>query len=165
MTLLIAIYDRFVTALAVIVAILIAAAMVLVTTDVVARYFFNSPIGWVLEYTEYILVYTPFLGMAWLVRRAEGHVRIDVIVSLLAWRTQQTVYALTSYVTAAVCGVAGYFSIVTIADHIARGVMTGGIYPIPKFLVLAPIVIGLTLTTIEFVRLGTRHWAERQNPA
>jgi TRAP-type C4-dicarboxylate transport system permease small subunit len=63
-------WQRFLSLLAAIVGLSLLFAMVAVSADVVGRYFLAAPIGWVLELTEYILLYTPFLGMAWLVRRA-----------------------------------------------------------------------------------------------
>lgn len=147
-------YDRAVAGLAGIVGMLLVAAMLMVAGDVCGRYFFNSPIGWTLEYTEHILVYTPFLGMAWLVRRKETHIRIDFIVSAFSLRTQNFIDGVVSFVAAGVCAFTGYYAIETTAEHIARGVMTSGVYPIPKSYLLGVIALGLVLTAIEFVRRG-----------
>ena len=73
-------YDRLLALLAAAVGVMIVASMLFVVVDVLLRFFFGAPIGWVIEVCEYFLLFTPFLGMAWLVRQVEGHIRIDVLV-------------------------------------------------------------------------------------
>ena len=156
-------YDRALAGIAGIVGILLVAAMLMVTADVCGRYFFNSPIGWTLEYTEHILVHTPFLGMAWLVRRKQTHVRIDFIVSTFSQRSQKLIDAGVSFVSSAVCAFTGYYAIETTVEHLARGAMTSGVYPIPKSYLLGVIALGLVLTAIEFARRGrerVRNWRD-----
>ncbi|PON17846.1 hypothetical protein C2W62_11000 [Candidatus Entotheonella serta] len=54
----------------------------LVTGSALVRYMgFRAPI-WILQYTEYILLWLTFLGAAWLLRE-EGHIRIDTVISRL----------------------------------------------------------------------------------
>lgn len=151
---LIALYDRLLTACAVVVGLLILSTVFLVTVDVVSRYFFSAPLGWVFELTEHILVCVPFLGMAWLVR-GSGHVRIEIVVQTLPplWQTRFTILA---YVLSGLtCAAATYYATATTFDHYARGIVTYGIYPIPKFILIAIIAFGLALTTIEFFRRAT----------
>jgi len=152
------IYDRALAGTAIVVAILIVMAMLLVTAEVISRSFFNSPIGWVLEATEAILLYAPFLGLAWLVRRTEGHVRIDVVINAFDGRTQELINAWVAVIAAIVCFIAGSLATSTTWDHIGRAVNTGGIYPIPKYTVLFVIALGLLMTGIEFVRKALGHY-------
>ena len=152
------IYDRILAWTAIIVAILLIIAMLLVTAEVISRSFFNSPIGWVLEATETILLYAPFLGLAWLVRRSQGHVRIDVVVNAFDGRTQEMINACVAVIAAIVCFIAGTLAMSTTWDHIGRAVNTGGIYPIPKYTVLFVIALGLLMTGIEFARKALNHY-------
>ena len=151
-------YDRILAWTAIIVAILIVIAMLLVTAEVVSRSFFNSPIGWVLEATETILLYSPFLALAWLVRRTEGHVRIDIFLNAFEGQTQEFINGWVSGIAAIVCFIAGGLATWTTWDHIVRSVNTGGIYPIPKFTVLFVIALGLLMAGIEFVRKALNHF-------
>ena len=153
-------WQRFLSLLAAIVGLSLLFAMVAVSADVVGRYFLAAPIGWVLELTEYILLYTPFLGMAWLVRRAEGHVRIDVLVTALSPRTQIALNIMVAGVAAVACAAASYYAGLTTWDHYVRAVETYGIYPIPKWLLLIVIAVGFGLTAIEFVRKVFDHLIE-----
>lgn len=151
-SLILAVYDRIVATCAAIVGILILSTVLLVTADVAGRYFFAEPIEWALELTEYFLLCVPFLGMAWLIRRAEGHVRIDLLLDALPPRGQMALNLTSSILATLTCGFAAYFAIETTLDHYNRSVLTYGIYPIPKFVPISVIAIGLVLATIEFMR-------------
>ncbi len=96
--------------------VLLVFVMVSVSADVAGRYVFGRPIGWVVEFTEYILLYIPFLAMAWLVREG-GHVRIDVVLQALGPGTRSLVNAATSLAAALTCGVAAYWAALTAWDN------------------------------------------------
>ncbi|GJL80901.1 MAG: hypothetical protein DHS20C01_05350 [marine bacterium B5-7] len=147
----VAAYDWLVSACAVIVGLFILLTVVLVTADVVGRYFFDKPIGWVFEVTEHILVCVPFLGMAWLIRRGE-HVRIEIVVQLFPAHWQPRFEMVADLLSALACAIATYYAVVTAIDHFSRGIVTYGIYPVPKFILITIIAFGLGLSTIEFLR-------------
>src|SRR5688572_3759233 len=77
------IYDRCLEIMARIAAVLTILIVVGVSFDVLGRYFFAQPIGWVFEATEYALLFIPFLAMAWLVREKSGHVQIELVIENL----------------------------------------------------------------------------------
>ena len=79
--------DRLEDALASAAAAMIVFTVIFVPLDVASRYFFGSPITWVYEVTEYILLMVPCLAMAWLARH-NGHVVIDVATSRLGERSR-----------------------------------------------------------------------------
>ena len=158
----IALYDRFIVALAMVVGGCLVVVMVIVAAEAISRYFFASPLSWVFEVTEHILLYIPFLGMAWLVRRAEGHVRIDVLVMVLGPKKRALINCWGSLVPALTCLAAGYYASWTTWDYYLRAIITDGVHPIPKYWLLFSIALGLTLTGIEFARKGRRHFREWQ---
>ena len=145
------IYDNVLRALFALAGLLIVGIMVSVTIDVVGRYFLGRPVGWVLEAVEYTLLFIPFLGMAWLVRKG-GHVRIDVVLSVFGRRTQAAINSATAAGAAIACGVAAYWAALTTWDHFDRAVTTIGIYPISKYLPIAVIALGFAFTCLEFAR-------------
>jgi TRAP-type C4-dicarboxylate transport system permease small subunit len=148
-------YDRVLDAMAALAGVLLIFVMVSVSADVAGRYVFGRPIGWVVEFTEYNLLYIPFLAMAWLVREG-GHVRIDVVLQAVGPGTRSLVNAGTSLAAALTCGIAAYWAVATTWDNYARDVLTVGIYPIPKFIPLAVIALGLSMSFIEFLRQARR---------
>ena len=125
-------YERFLVLLAVLVGIMVLASMVFVVVDVLLRYFFGAPIGWVIEVCEYFLLFTPFLGMAWLVRQAEGHIRIDVLVQGLSARLQAVFNCWGSLLIGVTLVFGAYYSAISAWGHVVRNVQTPGVYPIPK---------------------------------
>ena len=153
-------YDRFLIALAVIVGIMALLAMLFVVVDVLLRYFFGAPIGWVIEVCEYFLLFTPFLGMAWLVRQAEGHIRIDIVVQALSKRLNAIVNCGGSVLVAVTLMFGTYYTAISAWGHVVRNVQTPGVYPIPKGYLMFVITLGFALTAIEFLRKAYGHYRE-----
>ena len=158
----IAFYDRCIGGLAAVVGVCLVVVMLIVAAEAISRYFFASPLSWVFEVTEYLLLYIPFLGMAWLVRRTEGHVRIDVLVMALGPEKRALINCWGSMVPALTCLTAGYYAAWTTWDYHVRAILTDGVYPIPKYWLLVSIALGLILTGVEFARKGRRHFREWQ---
>lgn len=74
---------------------MLAILMLLGTTDVLGRYFFNRPIKGAYEISEILLAGIVFFGMAYALS-VGGHVRVDTFVSLLRSRTQAIVGSIIS---------------------------------------------------------------------
>ncbi|MFC2047610.1 TRAP transporter small permease subunit, partial [Chloroflexota bacterium] len=89
------IYDRIVSSLSILGAILIIIAMLIVAIEVVMRYLLHHPQVWVVETTEYILVWFTFLGAAWILKK-EGHVKVEIITARLSPRVQAVLGIITS---------------------------------------------------------------------
>ncbi|MDP3768569.1 MAG: TRAP transporter small permease subunit, partial [Dehalococcoidia bacterium] len=47
--------------------------------EVFMRYLFNQPTRWVIEFSEYMLLYMALLAGAWVLKQ-EGHVRVEMLV-------------------------------------------------------------------------------------
>jgi len=77
-----ALFDYCLNIMAVTAAIILAMIIVLVSADALGRYFFNQPILWVPEITEYSLIFITFLGSAWLLNK-EGHVMMELALNHL----------------------------------------------------------------------------------
>jgi C4-dicarboxylate transporter, DctQ subunit len=90
-------FDRVVDCLAGTGAVLVICIMAIVCFEVVIRYVLHRPQVWVAEVSEYILVWITFLGAVWILR-AEGHVRVDILVSQLGPRAQTYLGILTSII-------------------------------------------------------------------
>lgn len=145
------IYDRFLDGLALVAAILIFAIMVGTGVDVGMRFIFRSPIGWMLEYTEYALLTILFFGMAWLVRQ-RGHVAIELIVDIVPIRAARVMRLTSTAAAGLVSALLAFWAGIATVDDIRRGVETFGIYPIPRGVLFAIVTLGFTLTAIEFCR-------------
>ena len=147
------IYDALVTALAAVAGLLLVLATLSVVVDVCARYFLNQSFAWVFELTEYVLLYVPCLGMAWLARE-RGHISIDIVTSKLSHATRARLFAATSLIVAAICAFISYWGFVVTWDFYARGIVSENVLSIPRWIILVCIPIGFGLTAIEFIRLA-----------
>jgi TRAP-type C4-dicarboxylate transport system permease small subunit len=145
------IYDKILDILAFIASIFIIFVMVMVSVDVVLRYFFNAPILGVLEISEYMMLYIPMLGAAWLLR-IHGHVNIDIVIGFLNAKNQSILNSITYTICAVTCAVITYWGGVTTWDQYQRGILDIKVIEIPKFTFLISIPIGFFLLSIEFVR-------------
>ena len=54
-------FDRLVNVLSVVAGVLVAFLMIEVSIDVVLRYFFNRPISWTIEFTQYAMIFILYL--------------------------------------------------------------------------------------------------------
>ena len=87
-----------------------------------------------------------------------GHVRIDLLHDALTLRHRAVLDVITSTIAFVTCATAGYWAALTTWDQYVRNTMTIGIYPVPTYTLLAIIVLGLTLTAIEFARTAVGAW-------
>lgn len=130
-----------------------------VVVEVVMRYFLNRPTRWVVEFSEYMLLYMAFLGGAW-VLRSDGHVKIDLLVEMLPPSVQATLYRITSWVGALVCGLFFWSSASFTWETFESGEVLFRAVHVPKWAVLLVIPVGLFLLMLQFVRRAcARHGA------
>lgn len=147
-----AVFDRFLNALIVLACVIFTFTMLLVSTDVILRYVFNSPIAWTTEVCEYILVGIVSLGMAWLLRR-EGHVKVDFLLNQFSPGTQALINAFTSILAAAVLFIITWYGIQNILFLLGKPLaVETGILRIHKAVLLIPLAMGCLLVTIQFMR-------------
>ncbi len=128
-----------------------------IVADVTLRHFWNLPIPWMLEVTEYGVLWITFLVAAWLLR-SEGHVKMDLVVNRLKLRTQSLVNIITSvFGTIAVLVVTWYAAVVT-WDHIKWGT-TEWSYLEPLIAPIQVIIpIGSFLLFIQLLRRSYGYW-------
>jgi TRAP-type C4-dicarboxylate transport system permease small subunit len=125
--------------------ILLIFSMLSISAEVVSRYLFGYPFGWVTEICEYSLVYITFLVAAWVLRQ-ERHIKMDLIFNRLSLKLQSTLNILTSLVSAMACFVIFLFSLRVTWELFKTGYFTPTVLEIPKFIIMAIIFIGsLTL--------------------
>ena len=61
-------FDRIIVLMSIVAGILLVFAMLIISGAVFSRYFLNRPIGWVIEISEYIILFITFLVAAWLLK-------------------------------------------------------------------------------------------------
>ena len=145
------IFDRTIGLLAVFAGFLLIFATLSVTVEVIFRYFLNRSIMWVVEVSEYILLWVTFLAAAWVLRH-EGHVRMDLLLNRLSSRAQSLLNTITSTI-----GVFVWLTVVWLGIRVTwrlyeTGYFTPTIMEFPKFIITSVIVVGSLLLSIQFMR-------------
>ena len=95
-------FDRIVDYLAGAGATLVMATMLMVCLEVVMRYMLRRPQIWVVEISEYSLVWLTFLGATWILR-SEGHVKVDILFGFVSPRAQAFLGIVSSLIGVCTC--------------------------------------------------------------
>ena len=150
-----AIIDGLITACGLLAAAIVAALAGCVALEVVMRYFFGAPTRWVIEFSEYALLWLAFLAGAWILR-AEGHVRVEMLTEALPPRWQRRMHVVTSWVGAGVCAVMFWVTTAYVLRIRETGEILFKSVPVEKWVIMAVMPPGLALLAIQFVRRAFR---------
>ncbi len=145
------ILDGIIKFFGVIAGILFMTMALVVTYNVVMRYFVARPPVWAIETTEYLMVYATFFAAAW-VLSTDGHVKIDILVMRLSPRHQYFLSVLVSFLGLLACAVLGWYAVKSTYNLYTREVIMMKMMPWPKWILVAPIPVGILLTLIQFIR-------------
>lgn len=145
------IFDRIISLLAILGASLLTFMMLAVSWEVISRYFLGRGVIWVIEFSEYALLYITFLGTAWLLKR-EGHVKMDIALTRLNPKTQLLINSITSILGAILCLVIAWAGAEVAWDHLQRGLHQPTLIAPPDFPIFAVIPVGSFLLFIQFLR-------------
>ncbi len=155
-------FDRFIEALAFLAGVLTILMMVGISVDVTCGYVFHRPIMGVLELSEMMLLYITFLGAAWVLRE-EGHVNMDLILTIFKPRTQAWINAVTSLVCAGICLILFKYGLQVTLGMFRDGVLESGTVQINQgYLLLViplgslPLFLQFLRRTLKFVAMGAR---------
>jgi len=122
--------------------------------EVVMRYLFIRPTSWVTDFCTYFLLYICFLGTAWVLAR-EGHVKLEILLSVLSPKVQRVLNIITSLVGVLVCATLFWYSL----DLTMQTFQTNSLFVrqvlVPRWIVYAVIPFGCLLLSVEF---GSRTW-------
>ncbi len=130
-----------------------------VCTEVVMRYAFNSPIYFVVELSEYALLYITFFGTAWVLRE-NGHVRIEIFLAALTARWRHRLGLLSASFGIFVGLVLLIFGASRTLDAFERGLFRATLVEFPLWIVLLCIPIGGLLLFGRFTQRFIAHWRE-----
>jgi C4-dicarboxylate transporter DctQ subunit len=144
-------FDFIIEFLAYLAGIIIFAIAVIVTFNAVVRYLgLRSPL-WVLQWTEYGLLWFTFLGAAWLLRE-EGHIRIDTVISLFNAKRRHKVGIIDDILGFIVSAIIFWFGTLHTIDLYQRGIMEVKGTTVLKFPFFLIIPLGGLALSIQFGR-------------
>jgi len=144
-------FDRLLAALGVVAALCLALMAMSVDFEVLARYLFNRPTKWVIDFTEYALLYILFLASAWALAK-ENHIVIDILLGVCPPRARRVLDVMSSLIGAVASGIFFWFSaVVTLRAYEASEVIWHSLI-VPKWPVWIVMPFGSLLLTIQFLR-------------
>lgn len=145
------IFDRINDLLLILAGVLVIFMMISIGVDVALSHFLRRPIFWVLEISEYSLLYIPFLAAAWVLKR-EGHVKNDLLLSRVDPRTQFLLNVITSFIAAVVCLILAWYGVKATWYLFQLGYAMPTPLRVPKFIIVAVVPVGFFLVFIQFLR-------------
>lgn len=158
----IAILDSTNDFLALMASVLLIFLMLSISADVVMRYFLKSPMIWVLESSEFSLLFITFLGAAWLLK-TDGHIKLEILLTRLTPRTQALLNAVTSILGAIACLATAWYSAQSTWGLFQISAVTVTNLRLPKGPIVAIIPIGSFLLFLQFLRRSFEHFKKWKN--
>lgn len=141
---------------------LLIATVVAVSMDVVLRNLGMGSLPWIVQTSEYVVLWVPFLTAAWLLRRG-GHVTVDLVSSRLSDTSRHRLYLAVMVVCLVVVAALTYIAAGSVWTSYTRGTVIRGPVTVPRWVVHSVVPVGLGLMTLEFARLILRSARERHD--
>ena len=128
---------------------LLVAVTLSVCLEVFMRYALNSPLIWVVELSEYALLFICFLGTAWALRNGT-HIRIDLILSMFPDRWRQVFGIVASLFGISVSLVLTIWGTLVTWDKFQSGAYKATVVEFPGWIVIAVIPFGALFLGLRF---------------
>jgi TRAP-type C4-dicarboxylate transport system permease small subunit len=134
-----------------------------VCAEILLRTFFARPQVWVIEFSEYALLYITFLGTSWLLRN-DGHVRVDLLTDRLNGEWKRRLALASAAIGLAVALMLTVFGTAITLDQMRRGVYKPTILEFPTWLVLLVIPLGSAVLSLRFLQRWVALWRREIEP-
>ena len=106
---------------------------------------------WIVQFNEYAMLFTTFLGSAWLLSKGK-HVSIELIVSHLSRGTQKVFHLIHSLLGVGLCAVLCWYGTLTTFENFQRNVINVQAVDVPMAYILVVIPMGFFLLFLQFIR-------------
>jgi TRAP-type C4-dicarboxylate transport system permease small subunit len=124
--------------------------MVLTVSDVIGRYFFNSPVTGAYEITEVMMVTVVFLFIGY-TQAQKGHISIDFVIQLLPQKMRMTIDIVTHLVSLFIMLLIAWMNILRCLELMRINEVTPILhFPVSPFLLI--VAIGCFVYSIEFIK-------------
>jgi len=144
-----AIYEKIIIYMAYIACILLVLIILGECAEIIVRKFGNTSLPWVIEFSEYALVFIAFLAGAW-VLKDEAHIKVDLVLNMFNPRIRAIINVVNSILGAVLCLFLTYQSAFMVWDLFKRQILTAKTMEIPMWPLFAVFCFGNFLLTIQF---------------
>ena len=140
-------FDRVTNFFAYIGGLVVLYLLLSICLSVVTRYVFRTPLGWVVQISEYCVAFIAFLGAAWLERKNK-HIKVEIFLDRLSHRTQTVLEIFTSILSILISVAIAIVGIWVVIDLYSRDVRSVDILELPMAPIISLIPLGLILFAI-----------------
>jgi C4-dicarboxylate transporter, DctQ subunit len=148
-------FDKVVEVMAALAGVILVFIVGAVCYTIGMRFLFTKTTIWVMQTTEYALLWIVFLGTTWLLRE-KGHITTDLIYSHLNGKAKRGLDSVMFLIGGLACAVMLFFGILHVCECVAGGVTDVRAVTVPKTAVFIIIPIGSLLLMLQFLRMA---WA------
>ena len=148
-------FNKIVSGLAWISAILFVAAGVMLTYEVVARYFFTKPTIWAAELSQMCLIWGSLIAMAWALRQRR-HIAVDAVVNLLSPGTRRWTDTIAMVAVASLSAMVVWKGGDIFWDSFERGRTTGSMLDLPTWINELSVPFGFAFLLVQSILEAVR---------
>ncbi len=146
-------FDRLIDLLAALAGVILIFITAAVCYTIGMRYLFTKTTIWIMQTTEYALLWIVFLATTWLLRE-RGHITTDIIYTHLHEKTKRYLDCIMFVIGGLACTIMVYFGIDYMRECILKGVTDVRAVTVPKWTIFIIIPIGSILLAIQFFRMA-----------
>ena len=146
-------FDKVIDWMAVLAGVILVFITAAVCYTIGMRFLFTKTTIWIMQTTEYALLWIVFLATAWLLREG-GHITTDVLYIHLNQRTQNALTCIMFVIGGFTCAALFFLGVFHVWECIAGGVTDVRAITVPKTAVFIIIPIGSLFLTIQFFRMA-----------
>ena len=145
------VFSRANLACAIVGAATLAFIAAIVFVEVASRALFGTSNLWVIEVSEYSLLFITFLGAPYLLEK-NMHVRLDILYDHLGESLKTLARLFYAIVGSVVCLVMTFVGILVVLDQIGTGVRETTVMAPQSFWITSALPLGMFLITFQFLR-------------
>lgn len=150
-------FNALTITLAWIAALLFVASGVMLTYEVMARYFFIRPTIWAAELSQMCLIWGCLIAMPWLLS-SRRHIAVDAVIRLFPDGVQRVIEALAMIVVAIFSALVTWKGWDIFYDSFERGRTTGSMLDLPSWVAELAVPVGFALLFLQAVIEIGRAW-------
>jgi TRAP-type C4-dicarboxylate transport system permease small subunit len=132
-------------------------SVVIISYQVLIRYFLGLPGIWQIEVSIYLLLFTSFIGAAYGLKHG-AHVGIDLLVAKMAERTQRKMRIFSSVICIVVTTVLGWRAWALWWEATEQGWRADTLLSTPLTIPYLILPLGMVLVTLQFMVMIYEDW-------
>jgi C4-dicarboxylate transporter DctQ subunit len=148
-------YDKLIDLMAALAGVILIFITAAVCYTIGMRYLFTKTTIWIMQTTEYALLWIVFLATTLLLRE-RGHITTDVIYTHLNEKTKRYLDCIMFVIGGLACTIMVYFGTDYLRECIIKGITDVRAVTVPKWTIFIVIPIGSILLAIQFFRMAWR---------